>query len=172
MDAVRRGFLAPGSAHPALFTPFSSQISVLVTSLQYDYGKPLQNNFRPPQGLHKRWVLASFEPTFSRERQVPTGKERASILGLLGCRVRSGALLPLGECIFFTRVTLGFGAGLGAVRLGTHHSARGQTEAGSLGASSKPFLSPVVSSYEQKFLLALRCDYRSASPRPCPFSVL
>ncbi|XP_047908256.2 carbonic anhydrase 9 [Anser cygnoides] len=54
------------------------QISVLVTSLQYDYGKPLQNNFRLPQGLHKRWVLASFEPTFSRERQVPTAGQTSS----------------------------------------------------------------------------------------------
>lgn len=69
---------APRPIHPAL----SSQISVLVTSLQYDHGKPLQNNFRPTQALHKRWVLASFEPTLSRERQVPTGKERASTLGV------------------------------------------------------------------------------------------
>ncbi|XP_035165174.1 carbonic anhydrase 9 isoform X1 [Oxyura jamaicensis] len=54
------------------------QLSVLVTSLQYDYGKPLQNNFRPLQDLHKRWVLASFEPTFSREKQVPTAGQTSS----------------------------------------------------------------------------------------------
>uniref|UniRef100_A0A8B9UX68 Carbonic anhydrase n=1 Tax=Anas zonorhyncha TaxID=75864 RepID=A0A8B9UX68_9AVES len=54
------------------------QISVLVTSLQYDDGKPLQNNFRPTQALHKRWVLASFEPTLSRERQVPTAGQTSS----------------------------------------------------------------------------------------------
>uniref|UniRef100_A0A8C3BM31 Carbonic anhydrase n=1 Tax=Cairina moschata TaxID=8855 RepID=A0A8C3BM31_CAIMO len=54
------------------------QISVLVTSLQYDHGKPLQNNFRPTQALHKRWVLASFEPTLSRERQVPTAGQTSS----------------------------------------------------------------------------------------------
>ncbi|NXK49471.1 CAH9 anhydrase, partial [Chauna torquata] len=59
------------------------QISVLVTSLQNDYNKPLQNNFRPLQSLHKRWVLASFEPTFSQERQVPTGDVLAVLFGVL-----------------------------------------------------------------------------------------
>ncbi|NXX60940.1 CAH9 anhydrase, partial [Scopus umbretta] len=39
------------------------QMSVLVTSLRNDDGKPLQNNYRLMQDLHGRRVLASFQTT-------------------------------------------------------------------------------------------------------------
>ncbi|XP_031465714.1 carbonic anhydrase 9 isoform X3 [Phasianus colchicus] len=49
------------------------QMSKLVSSLQTDDNRLLMNNFRQDQSLHRRWVLASFEPSSSRERQVPAG---------------------------------------------------------------------------------------------------
>lgn len=49
------------------------QMSVLVSSLQTDDNHLLMNNFRQDQSLHRRWVLASFEPSSSRDRQVPAG---------------------------------------------------------------------------------------------------
>ncbi|NXI37426.1 CAH9 anhydrase, partial [Galbula dea] len=39
------------------------QMSTLVTSLRNDDSKTLQNNYRPVQNLHGRWVLASFQTT-------------------------------------------------------------------------------------------------------------
>ncbi|NWX19005.1 CAH9 anhydrase, partial [Aegotheles bennettii] len=39
------------------------QMLMLVTSLRNDDDKPLQNNYRPVQGLHGRRVLASFQTT-------------------------------------------------------------------------------------------------------------
>ncbi|NXI61947.1 CAH9 anhydrase, partial [Anseranas semipalmata] len=77
------------------------QISVLATSLRYDYNKPLQNNFRPLQGLHGRWVLASFEPTFSRERQVP-------IEGQNGSSFQTGAVLAVLFGVLFAVTALAF----------------------------------------------------------------
>ncbi|XP_052526543.1 carbonic anhydrase 9 isoform X1 [Tympanuchus pallidicinctus] len=49
------------------------QMSILVSSLHTDDHRLLMNNFRQDQSLHRRWVLASFEPSSSRERQVPAG---------------------------------------------------------------------------------------------------
>lgn len=74
--------LAPqGIPHPTPLTLLSSQMSILVSSLHTDDHRLLMNNFRQDQSLHRRWVLASFEPSSSRERQVPAGKECVSILG-------------------------------------------------------------------------------------------
>ncbi|NXW61185.1 CAH9 anhydrase, partial [Eurystomus gularis] len=47
------------------------QMSVLVTSLRNDDSKPLQNNYRPVQDLHRRRVLASFQTTLFPVKQLP-----------------------------------------------------------------------------------------------------
>ncbi|NXC40503.1 CAH9 anhydrase, partial [Penelope pileata] len=54
------------------------QMLVLVTSLQTEHHQPLKNNYRPPQNLNGRWVLASFKSPMSRERQVPMGHTSSS----------------------------------------------------------------------------------------------
>ncbi|NXN15087.1 CAH9 anhydrase, partial [Indicator maculatus] len=47
------------------------QMSTLVMTLRNDDNKPLQNNYRPAQGLHRRQVLSSFQTT---AKQLPPGK--------------------------------------------------------------------------------------------------
>ncbi|XP_010723590.2 carbonic anhydrase 9-like isoform X2 [Meleagris gallopavo] len=57
------------------------QMSILVSSLQSDDNHILMNNFRPDQSLHRRWVLASFEPSSSWERQMPVGGGTSATAG-------------------------------------------------------------------------------------------
>ncbi|NXF45822.1 CAH9 anhydrase, partial [Oceanites oceanicus] len=47
------------------------QMSMLVMSLRNDDSKPLQNNYRPVQDLHRRRVLASFQTTLPSSKQLP-----------------------------------------------------------------------------------------------------
>ncbi|KFV65618.1 Carbonic anhydrase 9, partial [Dryobates pubescens] len=49
------------------------QMSVLVRTLRNDDNKPLQDNYRPVQGLHRRQVLASFQTTLPSAKQPPSG---------------------------------------------------------------------------------------------------
>ncbi|KAM9367387.1 carbonic anhydrase 9 [Phaethornis superciliosus] len=51
------------------------QMSTLATSLRNEDSEPLQNNYRPVQGLNGRRVLASFQTTLSLEKPMPPGKE-------------------------------------------------------------------------------------------------
>uniref|UniRef100_A0A8C3KK31 Carbonic anhydrase n=1 Tax=Calidris pygmaea TaxID=425635 RepID=A0A8C3KK31_9CHAR len=44
-------------------------------------GKPLQNNYRLAQALHRRRVLASFQTTLLSEKHLPSGKMCVSVLG-------------------------------------------------------------------------------------------
>lgn len=62
--------------------PFSFQMSMLVISLRNDDNKPLQNNYRPVQDLHRRRVLASFQTTLFSAKRLPSGKECVSVLRL------------------------------------------------------------------------------------------
>lgn len=64
-----------------LFTLFSFQMSVLVSTLRSPDDKLLQNNYRPVQNLHGRRVLASFQ-TVPSVKHSP-GKECVNVFRLL-----------------------------------------------------------------------------------------
>lgn len=68
--------------HPTLLTPFSFQMSMLVTSLRHDDSEPLQNNYRLAQDLYGRRVLASFQTTLPSTKHLPSGKALVSAFGL------------------------------------------------------------------------------------------
>lgn len=68
--------------HPALLMLFSFQMSMLVMSLRNDDSKPLQNNYRMMQDLHRRRVLSSFQTTVFSVKQLPPGKKCVSVLRL------------------------------------------------------------------------------------------
>lgn len=70
-----------GGMDATLFTSFSFQMSVLVSTLRSPEDELLQNNYRPVQNLHGRRVLASFQTTPS-VKHIP-GKECMSVLRLL-----------------------------------------------------------------------------------------
>ncbi|NXL91877.1 CAH9 anhydrase, partial [Alectura lathami] len=77
------------------------QLSMLVMSLKTDNNQALRNNFRPLQGLHRRWVLASFQPTSSRERQVP-------VEGHTGSSFQAGDVLAVLFGVLFAITALAF----------------------------------------------------------------
>ncbi|KAM6293957.1 LOW QUALITY PROTEIN: carbonic anhydrase 9-like [Aegotheles albertisi] len=58
-------------------------MSVLVTSLRNDKSKPLQNNFRLVQDLHRQQVLASFQTTLLLVKQLPSGDMLAVLFWVL-----------------------------------------------------------------------------------------
>ncbi|PKU42831.1 carbonic anhydrase 9 [Limosa lapponica baueri] len=51
------------------------QMLTLVTSLRNDDSKPLQNNYRLVQALHRRQVLASFQTTLFSEKHLPSDSD-------------------------------------------------------------------------------------------------
>ncbi|NXG41061.1 CAH9 anhydrase, partial [Psilopogon haemacephalus] len=59
------------------------QMSMLVMTLRNDDNKPLLNNYRPVQGLHRRQVLASFQTSLSSAKQLPSGKNMRDVLAVL-----------------------------------------------------------------------------------------
>ncbi|NXR15832.1 CAH9 anhydrase, partial [Semnornis frantzii] len=59
------------------------QMSMLVMTLRNDDSKPLQNNYRPVQSLHRRQVLASFQTSLSSAKQLPSGKHIGDVLAVL-----------------------------------------------------------------------------------------
>ncbi|KFP04233.1 Carbonic anhydrase 9, partial [Calypte anna] len=59
------------------------QMSTLAMSLRNEDSEPLQNNYRPVQGLNGRRVLASFQTTLSLEKPIPPGDVLAVLFGVL-----------------------------------------------------------------------------------------
>ncbi|KFM11566.1 Carbonic anhydrase 9, partial [Aptenodytes forsteri] len=59
------------------------QMSMLMMSLRNDDGKPLQNNYRLVQDLHRRRVLASFQTTLFSAKRLPSGDVLAVLFGVL-----------------------------------------------------------------------------------------
>ncbi|XP_065596105.1 carbonic anhydrase 9 isoform X1 [Cyrtonyx montezumae] len=84
------------------------QMSVLVSSLQTDNNQPLMNNFRQDQSLHRRWVLASFEPSSSRERQVPAGDSSSATAAGHTSSFHAGDVLAVLFGVLFAITMLAF----------------------------------------------------------------
>ncbi|XP_021236830.1 carbonic anhydrase 9 isoform X1 [Numida meleagris] len=84
------------------------QMSILVSSLQTDNSQPLMNNFRQDQSLHRRWVLASFEPSSSRERQVPAGGDSSATAAGHTSSFHAGDVLAVLFGVLFAITMLAF----------------------------------------------------------------
>ncbi|XP_054253502.1 carbonic anhydrase 9-like [Indicator indicator] len=82
------------------------QMSTLVMTLRNDDNKPLQNNYRPVQGLHRRQVLSSFQTT---AKQLPPGNEGSTATeGHTSSSFHAGDVLAVLFGVLFAITALAF----------------------------------------------------------------
>ncbi|XP_009076814.1 PREDICTED: carbonic anhydrase 9-like, partial [Acanthisitta chloris] len=84
------------------------QMSMLVTHLRNDDNNLLQNNYRPVQNLHGRWVLASFQTTHSVVKQLPPGKDEGSTTAGESSSFHAGDVLAVLFGVLFAVTALAF----------------------------------------------------------------
>ncbi|XP_040436506.1 carbonic anhydrase 9 isoform X1 [Falco naumanni] len=86
-----------------------SQMSTLVMNLRNDDGKPLQNNYRLVQDLHRRQVLASFQTTLLSPKQTPSGSDASEAAeGHSGSSFHAGDVLAVLFGVLFAVTALAF----------------------------------------------------------------
>ncbi|XP_051499353.1 carbonic anhydrase 9 isoform X2 [Apus apus] len=84
------------------------QMSVLAMSLRNDDNKPLQNNYRPVQGLHGRRVLASFQTSLLLEKEMPPGADGSAATGHASSSFHAGDVLAVLFGVLFAITALAF----------------------------------------------------------------
>ncbi|XP_071586476.1 carbonic anhydrase 9 [Heliangelus exortis] len=85
------------------------QMSTLARSLRNEDSEPLQNNYRPVQGLNGRWVLASFQTTLSVEKPIPPGRDgSATTEGHSSSSFHAGDVLAVLFGVLFAITALAF----------------------------------------------------------------
>ncbi|XP_009459331.1 PREDICTED: carbonic anhydrase 9-like [Nipponia nippon] len=84
------------------------QMSMLVMSLKNDNSKPLQNNYRLAQNLHRRQVLASFQTTLLSTRQLQFGNDGAAAAGHSSSSFHAGDVLAVLFGVLFAITALAF----------------------------------------------------------------
>ncbi|XP_056181551.1 carbonic anhydrase 9-like isoform X3 [Falco biarmicus] len=86
-----------------------SQMSTLLMNLRNDDGKPLQNNYRLVQDLHRRQVLASFQTTLLSPKQTPSGSDASEAAeGHSGSSFHAGDVLAVLFGVLFAVTALAF----------------------------------------------------------------
>ncbi|XP_029860899.1 carbonic anhydrase 9 isoform X1 [Aquila chrysaetos chrysaetos] len=85
------------------------QMSMLVMSLRNDDSKPLQNNYRMIQDLHRRRVLSSFQTTLFSVKQLPPGSDSsATTEGQSSSSFHAGDVLAVLFGVLFAITALAF----------------------------------------------------------------
>ncbi|XP_064498948.1 carbonic anhydrase 9-like [Pseudopipra pipra] len=84
------------------------QMSVLVSSLRTDDSDLLQNNYRPVQDLHGRWVLASFQTTLPSQKHTPGSDGSAATAEGHSSSFHAGDVLAVLFGVLFAVTALAF----------------------------------------------------------------